>query len=260
MAQHFKLHLTGCLSALFHLRMGRNNFPLKKKWVNRAAAHFCTNPWMLLALETIFNSPNLCTNFWEAGKKDPVGITYQESRATPAKKAGSAQPIKANSWLHREGNNHNCKKLRASLRKKWKSPTGNFRIHCLTYLQDTAFTPDVSLHGYIMLRLHSWYLNKPKKTDDVWRKSVKCLSCKDCTRPTYHEVTSENQGDDLCLRWGVAIIITGQVPPLPPAVREPILPIVLGAEHPVQAEEQEDQDNARGQTQSSHPGGRDKQT
>lgn len=90
-------------------------------------------------------------------------------------------------------------------------------------------------------------------------KSVKCRSCKGCTRLTYHEVTPENQGDDLSLRWGVAVIVTGQVPPLPPAVREPVLPIVLGAEHPVQAEEQEDQDNARGQTQSSHPGGRDKQ-
>lgn len=73
-------------------------------------------------------------------------------------------------------------------------------------------------------------------------------------------MTPENQGDDLSLRWGVAVIVTGQVPPLPPAVREPVLPIVLGAEHPVQAEEQEDQDNARGQTQSSHPGGRDRQT
>lgn len=91
------------------------------------------------------------------------------------------------------------------------------------------------------------------------RKSVKCHSCKDCTHPTYHEVTPENQGDDLSLRWGIAVIVTGQVPPLPPAVREPVLPIVLGAEHPVQAEEQEDQDNARGQTQSSHPGGTDKQ-
>lgn len=94
---------------------------------------------------------------------------------------------------------------------------------------------------------------------DARHESVKCRSHKDCTHPTYHEVTPENQGDDLGLRRGVAVIVTGQVPPLPPAVREPVLPVVLGAEHPVQAEEQEDQDNARGQTQSSHPGGRDKQ-
>lgn len=70
-------------------------------------------------------------------------------------------------------------------------------------------------------------------------------------------MTPENQGDDLGLGGRVAVVITGQVPPLPPAVREPILPVVLGAEHPVQAEEQQDQDDARGQTQSSHPGGGD---
>lgn len=70
-------------------------------------------------------------------------------------------------------------------------------------------------------------------------------------------MTPENQGDNLGLGGGVAIVVTGQVPPFPPAVREPVLPVVLGAEHPVQAEEQQDQDDARGQTQSSHPGGRD---
>jgi len=73
-------------------------------------------------------------------------------------------------------------------------------------------------------------------------------------------VTPEHQGDDLRLGRGVAVIVAGQVPPLPAAVREPVLPVVLGAEDPVQAEEQQDQDDARGQAQSSHPGGRDKRT
>lgn len=68
-------------------------------------------------------------------------------------------------------------------------------------------------------------------------------------------MTPEDQGDDLGLRRGVAVVVAGQVPPLPAAVREPVLPVVLGAEHTVQAEEQEDQENARGQAQSSHPGG-----
>lgn len=87
--------------------------------------------------------------------------------------------------------------------------------------------------------------------------AVRCTGHCICPRPTYHEVTPEDQGDDLGLRWGIAVVVTGQVPSLPPAVREPVLPVVFGAEHSIQAEEQKNQKDARGQAQSSYPDGRE---
>lgn len=70
---------------------------------------------------------------------------------------------------------------------------------------------------------------------------------------TYHEVSPEDQGHNLCLRGGVAIVVTGKVPAVAPA--RPVLPVVLGAQHPVQAEQQQHQQDPRGQAQGSHPGG-----
>lgn len=90
--------------------------------------------------------------------------------------------------------------------------------------------------------------------------SPSCLSHDDCACPTYHEVAPENQGNDLGLGRGVAVVIAGEVAPLPPAVGQPVLPVVFGAEHLVQAEEQQDQDDARGQAQRSHPVGRERHT
>lgn len=70
---------------------------------------------------------------------------------------------------------------------------------------------------------------------------------------TYHEVSPEHQGHDLRLGGRVAVVVAGQVPAAAPA--RPVLPVVLGAQHPVQAEQQQHQQHARGQAQGSHPAG-----
>lgn len=104
------------------------------------------------------------------------------------------------------------------------------------------------------------YLSEKKENKAVWHTAPSCLSHDDCAWPTYHEVAPENQGNDLGLGRGVAVVIAGEVAPLPPAVGQPVLPVVFGAEHLVQAEEQQDQDDARGQAQRSHPVGRERYT
>ena len=75
-------------------------------------------------------------------------------------------------------------------------------------------------------------------------------------RCTHHEVPAQHQGHNLRLRRRIAIVITGQVSAAPPARPATRLPVVARAEHAVEAEQQQYEDDARGQAKRCHPGPR----
>lgn len=70
---------------------------------------------------------------------------------------------------------------------------------------------------------------------------------------THHEVPTQHQGHDLRLGGRIAVVVTGQVSAAPPARPAALLPVVARAEHTVQAEQQQDQDDAGGQAERRHP-------
>lgn len=74
-----------------------------------------------------------------------------------------------------------------------------------------------------------------------------------CSRRPHHEVPAKHQGHDLRLRRCVAIVVTGQVPTAPLAGPPARLSVVAWAEHAVEAEQQQHEDDAGGQAERRHP-------
>lgn len=70
----------------------------------------------------------------------------------------------------------------------------------------------------------------------------------------HHAVAPQQQRGDLTDGWRVAVVITGEVPPPPSAMRRSVLAVVPWAEDPVKAEKQQNQQDPRSQAQSCHPG------
>lgn len=72
-------------------------------------------------------------------------------------------------------------------------------------------------------------------------------------RRPHHEVPAQHQGHDLRLGRRVAVVVTRQVPTAPPAGPPARLPVVARAEHAVEAEQQQHEDDAGGQAERRHP-------
>lgn len=72
-------------------------------------------------------------------------------------------------------------------------------------------------------------------------------------RRPHHEVPAQHQGHDLRLGRRVAVVVTRQVPTAPPAGPPARLPVVARAEHTVEAEQQQHEDDAGGQAERRHP-------
>lgn len=79
------------------------------------------------------------------------------------------------------------------------------------------------------------------------------LQCK-----PYHEVASEDQGNDLRLGRRVSVVVAGEVSSPTTTVGESVLAVILGAQDFVETKEEEDQKNAGRQAEGSHSG-RDKE-
>lgn len=73
---------------------------------------------------------------------------------------------------------------------------------------------------------------------------------------SHHAVASQQQRGDLADGWRVAVVVAGQVPSPSPPVAPALLAVVPWAQDPVETEEQQDQEDARSQAQSRHPGWR----
>lgn len=71
--------------------------------------------------------------------------------------------------------------------------------------------------------------------------------------PPHHEVPAQHQRHDLRLGRRVAVVVTRQLPAPPPAGPAPGLPVVARAEHAVETEQQQHEDDARGQAERGHP-------
>lgn len=70
----------------------------------------------------------------------------------------------------------------------------------------------------------------------------------------HHAVAPQQQRGDLTDGWRVAVVITGEVPSPPSAMSRSVLAVVPWAENPVKTEKQQNQQDARSQAQSRHPG------
>lgn len=72
---------------------------------------------------------------------------------------------------------------------------------------------------------------------------------------SYHAVAPQQQRRDLADGRRVAVVVAWQVSAPSAPVRPTVLAIVAGAEDPIEAEEQQDQEDAGCQAQGRHPAG-----
>lgn len=106
--------------------------------------------------------------------------------------------------------------------------------------QLTSSMPSLARHSMSCRNRQCWHRLRPDRLPT--RASA-----------AHHEVATQHQRQDLRLRRRVAIVVAGQLPTPPSTGAGARLSVVARAEHAVETEQQQHQEDASGQPQCCHP-------